>query len=138
MATAAQHVFPNQALETYELDAAHSNVEFAVKHLMIATVKGRFAGLRGTILLDEENLSDSSVEVSIDAATIDTRQDGRDDHLRSADFLDVANHPEITFRSRKVEAISDERFRVVGELTIRGTTLEVVLDARLEGRVQDP
>lgn len=126
------------AKSTWQIDPAHTGVEFAVKHMMISTVKGRFADVSGTIVLDEADLSGSSVEVDIDAASIDTRQDQRDEHLRSSDFFDVQNHPKITFRSRRVESEGGGRFRVIGDLTIRGVTREVVLEATDEGRGMDP
>lgn len=88
---------------TWTIDASHTLVEFAVKHMMIATVKGRFGEVSGTIVLDEASLENSSVEVEIDAASIDTRNADRDAHLRSADFFDVENHPKLTFRSRRIE-----------------------------------
>ncbi len=126
------------AKSTWQIDPAHTDAEFAVKHMMISTVKGRFADLSGTITLDEADPSLSSVEVEIDVASIDTRQEQRDEHLRSADFFDVENHPKITFRSRRVEAAGNGRFRVVGDLAIRGVTREVVLEATDEGRGIDP
>lgn len=122
----------------WTIDASHTLVEFAVKHMMIATVKGRFGEVSGTIVLDEESLENSSVEVEIDAASIDTRSADRDAHLRSADFLDVENHPKLIFRSRRVESEGEGRFRVVGDLTIRGTTREVVLEVEDQGRGKDP
>jgi len=122
----------------WQIDPAHTGVEFAVKHMMISTVKGRFGDVSGTITLDEADLSGSSVEVDIDVASIDTRQADRDAHLRSADFFDVENHPKITYRSRRVEVVGENRFRVIGDLTIRGETREVVLDATFEGRGKDP
>ncbi|HEX7049081.1 MAG TPA: YceI family protein [Longimicrobiales bacterium] len=126
---------------TWNFDPAHTMVEFAVKHMMITTVKGRFAGVSGAIELDENDLARSSVAVEIDAASLDTRVGQRDAHLRSADFLDVENHPTLTFRSRRVEGsvkAPGDGFRLVGDLMIRGTTREVVLDARYEGRGMDP
>jgi polyisoprenoid-binding protein YceI len=123
---------------TWQIDPAHTEVGFSVKHLMISTVRGRFAGVKGTIVLDEANPERSSVEAEIDAATIDTRAEQRDAHLRSADFFDVEKYPTITFRSRRVERVSDGRYRIVGDLTIRGVTREVVLDATEEGRGRDP
>ncbi|MFW6078989.1 MAG: YceI family protein [Gemmatimonadota bacterium] len=126
---------------TWRLDPAHTNVEFAARHMMITTVKGRFAEVAGVIEMSEDDPSRSSVEVEIDAASIDTRTEDRDAHLRSGDFLDVENHPEITFRSRAIEGSPKEpgdEFRVVGDLTIRGTTREVVLDAVFAGRGGDP
>lgn len=126
---------------TWTLDAAHSAAEFTAKHMMITTVRGRIAELRGTIALDEANPDRSTVEVELDAASIDTRSEQRDGHLRSGDFLDVERFPVITFRSRRVEGASTRdgaRFRVVGELTIRDVTREVTLDATYEGRGRDP
>lgn len=126
------------ATTTWSLDPAHSEVGFAVKHMMISTVRGRFGSVRGTIRLDESDLAHSSVEVEIDAASIDTRQDQRDAHLRSADFFDVDAFPRITFRSRLVEPVADGAFRVIGDLTIRDVTREVTLAATDEGRGTDP
>ncbi len=126
------------AKSTWQIDPAHTGVEFAVRHMMISTVKGRFGDVSGTIVLDEDDIAGSSVEVEIGVASIDTRQEQRDDHLRSADFFDVENHPKITFRSRRVEPQGDGKFRVIGDLTIRGVTKEVVLEATDEGRGKDP
>ncbi len=123
---------------TWQIDPAHTEVGFAVKHMMIATVRGRFADVSGKITLDEEDLKNSSVEVEIQAASIDTRQEQRDEHLRSADFFDVENHPTLTFRSRRVEPAGKGKFKVIGDLTIRGTSREVVLEATEEGRGKDP
>jgi polyisoprenoid-binding protein YceI len=126
---------------TWTLDPAHTAVEFAVKHMMFTTVRGRFKALSGTIHIDEQHPDRSRVEVDIDAASIDTGVADRDAHLRSADFLDVEHHPQITFRSSKVEgahAAEGDRFRVTGQLSIRGTALEVTLDASFEGIGKDP
>ena len=126
------------ATTTWQIDAAHTDIGFAVKHMMISTVRGRFNDVSGTITIDEDNLAGSSVEVAINAASVDTRQEQRDTHLRSADFFDVENYPALTFRSRQVEATRSGEFRVVGDLTIRGVTREVVLAAADEGRGKDP
>lgn len=130
-----------QTRSTWSIDPDHTQVEVAVKHMMITTVRGRFPDVRGTITVDEEDPGSSGVEVTIDAAGIDTRNEDRDAHLRSEDFLDVEEHPEITFRSTRIEGAHDEPgepFRVVGDLTIRGETREVVLDATYEGTGEDP
>ena len=132
---------PTQGTSTWTIDASHSLVEFSAKHMMITTVKGRIADVRGTLTIDESRPEASSVEVEFDAASIDTRADQRDQHLRSADFLDVERFPKITFRSRRVEgaaATEGATFRIVGDLTIRGTTREVTLDATYEGAGRDP
>ena len=122
---------------TWAIDAAHTNAEFAVKHLMIATVRGRFADVAGTVELDVEDPAGSRVDVTINAASIDTRQPQRDEHLRSADFFDVANFPVITFRSTRVNTDGDE-IGVHGDLTIRGVTKPVTLRVAEEGRTRDP
>lgn len=122
----------------WQIDASHAHVEFAAKHMMIATVKGRFTDVSGSVLLDEADFANSSVEVTMQAASIDTRQAQRDEHLRSADFLDVANHPTLTFKSTRVEPTGEGEFRLVGDLTIHGVTREVTLKASEEGRGMDP
>lgn len=125
----------------WQIDATHSSVELAVKHMMFTTVRGRFNDVKGTISIDEQNPSDSKVEVEIAAASLDTGVADRDAHLRSADFLDVENHPAITFRSRRVDgafAKEGDSFRIVGDLTIRGTTKEVTLEGTFEGTGIDP
>jgi polyisoprenoid-binding protein YceI len=129
------------AATTWQIDPAHSAIEFAVKHMMFTTVRGRFRDFRGTILANEENPEESSVEVEIQAASIDTGVPDRDTHLRSADFLDVAQYPVITFQSKRVEGKpkkEGDRFRIVGDLMIRGTKQEVTLDCQYEGTGIDP
>jgi len=121
----------------WTIDPAHSHVEFAVKHLMISTVRGRFGELTGQVTADED-LRDAEVEASIDIASIDTRQADRDTHLRSADFFDAENHPTMTFKSTRVEPQGDGGLRVAGNLTIKGITKEVVLSVMPEGRGKDP
>ena len=121
---------------TWEIDPAHTLVELSAKHMMFTTVKGRFTGVRGTIIEDADP-TQSAVDVEIDAATITTGDIQRDAHLRSPDFLDVEQYPTITFRSTRVEG-THERFRVVGDLTIRGVTREVVMDSEFVGRGTNP
>lgn len=132
---------PTATTTTWTIDASHSAAEFSAKHMMITTVKGRIADVRGTITLDEANLGKSSVAVELAAASIDTRSEQRDAHLRSADFLDADRFPTITFRSRRIEGAElseGDSFRVIGDLTIHGVTREVALDAAYEGRGRDP
>jgi polyisoprenoid-binding protein YceI len=129
------------AVTRWEMDPAHTQVEFKAKHMMITTVRGRFSDVSGTIVVDENQPERSRVEVDIDARSIDTRSGDRDTHLRSDDFLDVEKHPKITFRSKRIEGAHAEpgdEFRVIGDLTIRGETREVVLDARYQGHGGDP
>jgi polyisoprenoid-binding protein YceI len=126
---------------TWQVDPAHTTVAFTVKHMMITTVRGRFTKVSGTVAVDEDNPGASTVEVEIDAASIDTGVADRDTHLKSADFLDVEHHPTLTFRSRRVRGAANkegDRFKVIGDLTIRGTTKEVSLDATYEGSGKDP
>jgi polyisoprenoid-binding protein YceI len=123
---------------TWSLDAAHTHVGFAVRHMMITTVKGRFTDVSGEVILDEGDVTRSQVSISLAAASLDTQNEQRDAHLRSEDFLDVASHPTITFESRRITERGDGRLEIVGELTIRGVTREVVLSAEEEGRGRDP
>ena len=127
------------ARTTWTIDPAHSNVEFAVRHLMISTVKGRFTDVTGTVVLDEADPAGSSADIVVNVASIDTREAQRDAHLRSADFFEAEAYPTITFRSRKVVAggLSDA-FALVGDLTIHGVTREVTLSVTAEGRNKDP
>lgn len=128
-------------VQVWELDPAHTLVEFSTKHMMITTVKGRFGEVAGHLEVDEADPSRSSVDVEIRAASIDTRTEQRDAHLRSPDFLDVERYPTLAFRSRRIEGNplrAGERFRVIGDLTIRGQTREVTLDAVYEGSGRDP
>ncbi len=122
---------------TWNIDPAHTEVGFEVKHLMISKVRGRFGAVTGTIELDAADPARSSVTAEIDVTSIDTGQEQRDVHLRSADFFDVERFPAITFRSSRVERTANG-FRVAGDLTIRDVTRQVVLDAVDEGRGTDP
>lgn len=121
----------------YQIDPAHTTIEFIARHLMIAKARGRFTGFSGQIHIDEDPAR-SSVEVSIDADTIDTAEEDRDTHLRSPDFLDVERWPNITFRGGEPEHVEGQRWRVPGELTVRDVTRPVELDATLEGVARDP
>ena len=123
---------------TWNVDPAHAEIGFAVRHLMISTVRGRFGTVTGTVIVDETNPKNSTIDVSVDVTSIDTRQEMRDNHLRSADFFDAANHPTMHFVSKRIEGNVPDEFKVTGDLTIRGTTREVTLDATLEGRGTDP
>jgi len=122
---------------TWTIDPAHTTVEFVAKHMMITTVKGRFADVAGTIVADESRIEDSSVEVTMQAASLDTGSEQRDAHLRSADFLDVENYPTVTFKSTAVRG-AKEKFQLTGDLTIRGVTRPITLDVTFEGEGKDP
>lgn len=122
----------------WKIDPAHSQIEFSVRHMMITNVKGRFAGVEGTVRLDDANPSAADVDVRIDAASIDTREPQRDTHLRSADFFDVERFPHITFTSKRPIERRGGGFTLAGDLTMHGVTREVVLDVAEEGRGKDP
>jgi len=124
---------------TWQIDPAHASVEFRVKHLMVAWVKGSFPDVAGTVDIDEADLSKSKVSVTIASASIDTNHAKRDEHLRSADFLDTANFPTMTFVADKIVAESGQLRQVTGDLTIRGTTRQVTLTVNeLTPAIKDP
>jgi len=116
------------AASAWQIDPAHTSAQFAVRHLMVSTVRGTLGKVTGTANIDESDLTKSSVEASIDVNGIDTREPKRDAHLKSPEFFDAAKYPAITFKSKKVAAVSDSKFQVTGDLTIHGVTKEVVLE----------
>jgi polyisoprenoid-binding protein YceI len=122
----------------WRVDMQHSSINFMVRHLLVAKVRGRFARWTGSLRFDESNPSASSVEVAIDAGSIDTSEAQRDAHLRSADFFDVGKHPKIAFKSTKVERVDRTTYKVRGELTIRGVTRPAVLEVEYGGSLRDP
>ncbi len=122
------------AQNAYTIDPVHSSIGFKVKHMMVSDVKGEFAGYTGAITLDPQNLEASSVEVTIDATTISTRNEKRDGHLKSADFVDVEKFPTITFKSKKITK-KGEQWVAVGDLTMHGVTKEIELPFTLSGPV---
>ena len=127
---------------TWQLDPAHSSVEFSVKHMMMTTVRGRFKNVQATLTGDRDHPEVASVEAVLDTASIDTGVADRDGHLRGPDFFDAERFPQITFRSTRIEGEAPkqegDRFRLVGELKIRDSAMEVVLDCEYEGRGTDP
>jgi polyisoprenoid-binding protein YceI len=127
------------ATTTWEIDPAHTAAQFAVKHMMISTVRGEFKNVTGTVVWDDQDVTKSKVNVSIDAKTVNTGEEKRDQDLKSDKFFDVANFPTLTFVSKKVEANGAGKLKVTGDLTIRGVTKEVVLN--VEGptaAIKDP
>jgi polyisoprenoid-binding protein YceI len=116
------------ATSTWQIDPQHSSAQFAVRHLGLSTVRGSFSKLSGTMVLDDQDITKSSVEVTIDVNTVDTREPDRDKDLRSERFFDVTHFPTMTFKSKKVEQLAPGKLRVTGDLTIRGTSREVTLD----------
>jgi polyisoprenoid-binding protein YceI len=122
---------------TWQLDPVHSSVEFAVKHLMIATVKGSFSGFEASLSVGEK-ASSAKVTAKVDAATISTKNEQRDTHLRSADFFETEKYPTIEFQSTRVVGDTSGEFKLVGNLTMHGVTKEITLDATFEGQGKDP
>ena len=121
----------------WDIDTAHSTIEFIAKHMMVTNVRGRFTNFSGDAHLDEEHPEQSRVDVTIDLASLTTGAEARDNHLRSADFFDVAEYPTATFHSTKVERRGEDRLLVTGDLTIRGITKPVTLDVTVEGKFRD-
>jgi len=121
---------------TWTVDPAHSSVEFQVKHLGIATVKGAFADFAGALEIEADGTA--SARGTVQVASVDTRERQRDEHLRSADFFDAEQNPDITFSSTAIEPLDDDRFRIDGDITIHGVTRPISLEAELQGTEQDP
>ena len=121
----------------WEIDPVHSQVTFAVRHMMVSTVRGQFKVLRGSLNIDEQHPENSWIEAEVDAASIDTRDEKRDGHLRSPDFFDAATYPTITFKSTRVEPIGDNEYRVTGNLAMHGVTKEVTFNAEYSGQLKD-
>ena len=128
---------PTTGRSTWQIDPAHSHVEFAVRHMMIATVKGRFAEFTGTVEAEEKDPTRATVRAEIVAKSIDTRTEQRDAHLRSPDFLDADRFPTITFAGKRIER-AGSGLRLIGDLAIRGVTREIALDVEDLGRGKDP
>jgi polyisoprenoid-binding protein YceI len=116
------------ATTNWQIDPQHSSAQFSVRHMAISTVRGAFNKVTGTIMVDDKDITKSTVDVIIDASTVDTHEPNRDNDIRSDKFFDVAHYPSITFKSKKVEQVAPGKLKVTGDLTIRGTTKEVVLD----------
>lgn len=124
---------------TYEIDPAHSSAQFAIRHLMVSTVRGDFRKVTGTANVDETDVTKSTIEATIDVTSLNTGIEKRDEHLRSPDFFDAAKYPTMTFKSKKIEKAGEGKLKVTGDLTLHGTTKEVVLD--FEGNltpIKDP
>src|SRR5258708_3276407 len=123
---------------SWAIDKSHTTVEFSVRHLGLASVKGTFHELRGEAEVNEQDPAKSTGRVEIDVASLDTRDQGRDTHLRSADFFDADQFPTITFESRRINHLRDNKYEVEGDLTIRGVSRPVTLDAEVSEFIDDP
>src|SRR3954451_1995389 len=129
---------PSQLTGTYVLDPTHTRIGFVARHAMITKVRGQFTEFEGKAHLDFDNPANSAAELTIQVASVDTHNAQRDGHLRTNDFFDAENYPEITFRSTGVEPIDDEHYRVTGDLTIKGITKPVSVDFEYAGTAVDP
>ena len=125
------------AVGTYDIDVSHTRLGFAVRHMAVSKVRGEFKEFSGTLEL-AENPVDSKISVTLQAASVETKDENRDNHLRTNDFFDVENHPTWTFTSTAIRPVTVAEWHVDGDLSIRGVTKQVTLDATLEGVVQDP
>jgi polyisoprenoid-binding protein YceI len=122
----------------YEIDQAHTHFGFTAKHLAVSTVRGRFNKFEGSFEGPDDDFTKARGEVKIEVASLESRSDQRDTHLRSADFFDAEKHPYITYKLTSIEPVDDENFKVHGELTVKDVTKPLVLDATVEGRMPDP
>jgi polyisoprenoid-binding protein YceI len=138
MTTTAASVTQETLTGDYTLDLAHTRIGFSARHAMVTKVRGQFNEFTGSVFLDAENPANSKVEITIKAASVDTRNADRDAHLRSNDFFAMEEYPEITFRSTHVEQASEDEYYVTGDLTIRGTTKPVTVNFQLTGSAADP
>lgn len=136
MSAPARTTIPGYVVGTWDIDAVHSDVSFSVRHMMVSKVRGRFTQVSGEIVTGED-FTASSVTATVDASSIDTGNQQRDDHIRSADFFDVANHPTWSFRSTGIRA-GGEDYLLDGELTIKGVTKPVTFDLEVNGFGPDP
>ena len=120
------------------IDSAHSEINFSTRHMMISTVRGRFEKFSGSVNFDEITPANSTVDVQIEAASVNTKEAQRDGHLKSPDFFDAAKYPYLTFKSKRVKVMDSQRAKLTGDLTIRDITKEVVLDVEYAGQAKNP
>jgi len=123
---------------SWQIDPAHTSINFTARHMMIAKVHGRFEQFSGTVNFDEDNPSNTTVDIAIEAASLNTKEEQRDGHLRSGDFFDVETYPTLTFKSTRVQLIDEDTAKLYGDLTIKDVTKEVVLDVEYLGQAQSP
>ncbi len=123
---------------SWQIDSSHSHINFTARHMMISKVRGTFENFSGTVNFDEDNPTNTTVNIEVDLTSINTRDEQRDGHLKSADFFDVENYPTMTFTSTRVEQIDENNGRLYGQLTIKGITKEVVLNVEYAGIAKSP
>jgi polyisoprenoid-binding protein YceI len=139
MSAAAGATASRTGTSTWLIDTSHSSIHFSIRHMMVSNVRGEFTQFAGTAVLDHEDVSRSSIQVTIDANSIDTREPQRDQHLRGPDFLEIERYPTIEFRSTRVEPTGEGQFRLTGDLTIHGVTRPIVLQVEADGvELKDP
>ncbi|MEO5951382.1 MAG: YceI family protein [Chloroflexia bacterium] len=126
------------ANKTWTIDPSHTSVSFSAKHMMVSTVRGHLGPISGAIEIDDTDFTKSEIEVVIDIANLQTRDEKRDAHLKSGDFFDVENFPSALFKSTRIESLGGEKYSVVGNLSVRGTTKEITLDTQFEGFTTNP
>jgi polyisoprenoid-binding protein YceI len=126
------------ATTKWALDPTHSELQFKVKHLMISTVTGQFNQFSGTVETDENDFTNAKIDFAAEINSISTNNEQRDAHLKNGDFFDAEKHPQLTFKSEKLEKITDDKYKLTGTLTMRGTSKKVIFDAELGGITQDP
>jgi polyisoprenoid-binding protein YceI len=129
---------PTAVSTVWNFDPTHTSIEFKAKHMMVTTVKGQFKEVKGQILGNLEDPTNAEIDVEIDAASVDTRNEQRDAHLRSADFLETEKYPTIIYKSKRIEQTGDDEFKVYGDLTLHGVTREIDLDGTLNGHGKTP
>jgi polyisoprenoid-binding protein YceI len=122
----------------WKIDTSHTRLEFGVKHMMVTTVRRQFTQFGGEITVDSSNVLNSKVEGWVDVASVDTHDVNRDNHLRSADFFDAANYPQMTFVSKRIEKVEGDEYKVTGDMTVRGVTREITFDVTSEGQYKNP
>lgn len=124
--------------QKWNVDASHTGVGFSVKHMMVSKVRGRFTGLEGTLEGNPEDLTEAKINFKIDASTIHTNSEDRDNHLRSADFFDTETYPNITFVSTNITKVKNNKYELTGDMTIKDTTKKVTFEAEYEGSGKNP
>ena len=131
-------IYVNAQETKWGFDKAHSKIQFDVAHMVISEVSGQFQEYEGTVVTTKEDFSDAKIDFSITVKSIDTDNEDRDNHLRSADFFDVEKYPKITFSSKEIKKVGEHQYQLIGNLTLHGVTKEVILDAKYGGTIKDP